>query len=48
MALVWHNGHARLNFLSDAQQETFRKIPLKFQLNPTSRLGGVVVTRFCD
>ena len=30
---------------SDAQLDTLRKIPGKFQLNPSCRLGGVVVTR---
>ena len=35
-------------FLSGAQLDTLRKIPCKFQLNPSSRLGGVVVTRFFD
>ena len=34
--------------LSDAQLDTLRKIPCKFQLNPFSRLGGVVRTRFFD
>jgi len=36
------------NILSDAQLDTLRKIPCKFQLNPFSCLGGVVVTRFFD
>ena len=35
-------------FLSDAQLDTSRNIPGKFQLNPSSRLGGVVLTRFGD
>ena len=35
-------------FLSDAQLVTLRKIPCKFQLNPSSRLGGVVRTRYFD
>ena len=35
-------------FLSGAQLDTLRKIPCKFQLNPSSRLGGVVRTRFFD
>ena len=35
-------------FLSDAQLDTLRKIPCKFQLNPSSCLGGDVVTRFFD
>ena len=34
--------------MSDAQLDTLRKIPCKFQLNPSSRLGGVVRTRFFD
>ena len=34
--------------MSDAQLDTLRKIPCKFQLNPYSCLGGVVVTRFFD
>ena len=37
-----------LKFLSDAQLDTLRKIPCKFQLNPSSRLGVFVVTRFFD
>ena len=40
----WHP-----KFLSDAQLiDTWRKISWRFQLNPSSRLGGVVRTRFCD
>ena len=36
-------------FLSDAQLlENLGKIPCKFKLNPSSCLGGVVVTRFFD
>ena len=35
-------------FLSDAQLDTLRKISCKFQLNPSSPLGGVVRTRFFD
>ena len=36
-------------FLLDAQLlENLRKIPCKFKLNPSSYLGGVVVTRFFD
>ena len=35
-------------FLSGAQLDTLRKIPCKFQLIPSSRLGGVVRTRFFD
>ena len=34
--------------MSDAQLDTLRKIPCKLQLNPSSRLGGVVRTRFFD
>ena len=41
-------GSKAQTFLSDAQLDTQRKIPCKFQLNPSSRLGGVVVTRFFD
>ena len=37
----WHP-----KFLSDAQLDTWRKISWRFQLNPSSRLGGVVRTRF--
>ena len=33
-------------FLSDVQLDTLRKIPWRFRLNPSSRLGGVVWTRF--
>ena len=32
--------------LADAQLDTLKKIPYKFQLNPSSRLGGVVVTGY--
>ena len=32
--------------MSGAQLDSLRKIPWRFQLNPSSRLGGVVVTRF--
>ena len=35
-------------FLSDAQLDTLRKISCKFQLNPSSRLGVVIRTRFFD
>ena len=35
-------------FLSGAQLDTLRKIPCKFQLNPSSRLGGVVISRYFD
>ena len=35
-----------LKFLSDSQLCTWRKIPWRFQLNPYSHLGGVVVKRF--
>ena len=38
----------RLNILSDAQLDTLRKIPQKFQINSSCCLGGVVVTRFGD
>ena len=34
--------------MSDAQLDTLRKIPCKFQLNPSSHLGGVVRTRYFD
>ena len=34
--------------MSDAKLDTLRKIFWKFQLNPSSRLGGVVVTELGD
>ena len=34
--------------MTDAQLDTYRKIPYNFQLKLSSHLGGVVVRRFCD
>ena len=50
---VW-GGHSTafwpcsLNILWNAQLDSSRKISLKFQLNPSSCLVGVVVTRYVD
>ena len=33
---------------SHTKRDTFRQIPFKFQLNPSSRLGGVVISRYFD
>ena len=41
------SSYAKTKYIDSAQLGTVRK-PTKFQLNPSSCLGGIVLTRFGD